>query len=117
MKDWTTIYKTEPIEKLKHIGHSLLDEYIALDGKRKGRNAVEHAYQKLGGKLNTMYGMHHFGKMKTRAEVVSAIIKLRRMITQRKKNNQWKKETKESAVFLPSDEMKKALAKLKSLTT
>ena len=113
MKDWTTIYETPSIADLKNLGHELLNEYIMLDEKRKGRNAVEHAYKKLGTELNSMYGMHHFGKMKSRGEIVTAISRLRKMIDNRKRNNQWKKETKEAAVFLPSSEMKKALAELK----
>ena len=92
MKDWTTIYETPSIADLKNLGHKLLNEYIMLDEKRKGRNAVEHAYKKLGTKLNSMYGMHHFGKMKNRKEVVNAIVRLRRMIDARKNNNQWKRD-------------------------
>jgi len=114
MKDWTTIYETAPIGDLKHLGHKLLDEYIALDEKRKGKNAVDHAYQKLGTKLNSMYGMHHFGKMKSRGEIVTAISRLRKMIDSRKNKLQREKEDREATVYLPSAEMKKALAQLKS---
>lgn len=115
MEDWTTIYETYPLKDLKHIGHKLLDEYIALDDKRKGRNAVEHAYEKLGTKLNSMYGMHHFGKMKNRAEVVKAIVRLRKMIESRKHKLIREKENRDATVYLPTAEMKKALATLKEI--
>lgn len=114
--NWSEIYETAPVQKLKHIGHKLLDVYIALDNKRGGTNAVDYAYNKLGTKMNSMYGMHHFGKMKTRKEVVMAIVKLRRMIDSRKNKLQREKENRDATVFLPSDEMKKALAALKKNT-
>lgn len=113
MKDWNTIYETAGIGELKTLGHKLLDEYIALDEKREGRNAVEHAYKKLGTKLNSMYGMHHFGKMKSRKEIVNAIVKLRRMIESRNRKLLYEKEVRDAAVYLPSAEMKAALSKLK----
>jgi len=113
--DWNSVYNTSSISALKHTGHKLLDEYIALDDKRKGRNAVEHAYEKLGTKLNSMYGMHHFGKMKSRNEIVTAIARLRKMIDSRKNKLIQQKISREMTVYLPSAEMKKALAKLKPL--
>ena len=94
----------------------MLDAYIALDEKRKGRNAVEHAYKKLGTKLNSMYGMHHFGKMKSRKEIVNAIVKLRRMIESRNRKLAYEKVKRDATVYLPSAEMKEALAKLKNET-
>ena len=74
-----------PIKALKNLGHKLLDEYIALEYRpwRTPPMARKAAYKKLCAKVGE-YDNCHFGMMTTRKEVLSAIVKLRRMIKKRR---------------------------------
>lgn len=98
--------------KLKEMGHELLSQYVALDDKRTVKDAISHAYEKLGNKLKTQYGRHHFSKMESRQEVIVAIGRLRKMIKQRKKKIEFTTEARLATKVLPQAEMKKALASL-----
>ena len=100
--------------ELKFLGHALLDEYIALDTKRTPKDARQHAYTKLGAKLNRMYGQNHFGKMESNEQITGAISMLRRMIKSRKKRIEYDKGRGED-VFLPQREIQRAHEELRRL--
>lgn len=74
------------LQILKEQGHNLLEEYAALDRRRRGKHAITHAYMKLDRRLNGKQPSH-FGQMKTTKEVETAIEKLRSMIARREKKN------------------------------
>ena len=99
MTDWNAIYDTYPIYSLKELGHCLLDEYVSLDTKRSRRDAIQHAYEKLNTKLDRLYGRNHFRHMKTREEVIEAIVKLRHMIKKRQRKIEHLDRTRD--VILP----------------
>lgn len=96
------------------MGHALLDEYIALDTRRTPKEARQHAYTKLGEKLNRMYGQNHFGKMESKEQIIGAISMLRRMIKCRKKRIEYDKGRGED-VFLPQREIQRAHEELRKL--
>ena len=102
------------LAELKEAGHDLLNQYAAMDDKRTGKEAISHAYEKLGSKLGTMYGKHHFSQMYNRKEIVMAISRLRKMILQRKKKIDFITESRRATKFLPQAEMRKALIGLKN---
>ena len=90
---------------LKEAGHDLLNQYVAMDDKRTGKEAINHAYEKLGSKLGTMYGKHHFSQMRSREEVVTAIGRLRKMIHQRNRKIEFMTEKRAAEKTLPYNEM------------
>ena len=74
------------ILQLKERGHRLLDEYIDLGVKYRmhgtRKQEMEHAYRKLGMKLDSN---PHFSSMKDSQQVMRAVLKLQRMIKMRHK--------------------------------
>lgn len=107
-------YDEMTTSELKRFGHSLLEEYVELEYRkwRDRKTAMNHAYRKLGEKLDTMYGENHFSKMKGRGQIISAIGRLRKMIAARKNQKAWLEQKWKANVFLPRDQIKEALSKL-----
>lgn len=109
-------YDQYTLHELKHLGHDLLDTYTSLEHRpwRKGTSkAVDHAYKKLATKLEKDEWKAHFGQMRTRLEVIQAISRLKRMIKQRKRRIKKIEEERKYKVFLPREELIKALDALK----
>lgn len=76
------------IKILKQIGHELLEEYILLDMRRQGKEARNHAYEKLEKKLGENKS-GHFSMMTTEDEVRRANSQLKKLIKRRRYKNQY----------------------------
>lgn len=74
------------LKLLKEEGHRLIEEYISLDRKRKGKRARTHAYAKLKVRLKGQQP-NHFAQIWTEREAKRAVDILKSMISRRKKKN------------------------------
>lgn len=75
----------EEIAFLKHEGHILMDEYVALDLVREPIHARKNGYLKLAKRMRKRES--HFKKLNTKKELLEAIRNLNAMIEKRKDKN------------------------------
>ena len=87
------------IQKLKLLGHQLLDEYISLDIHRGLKVEKRHAYKKLESKLKENK-TPHFSLMTSEKEVQEVIVRLISMI--RKRKNKLEIMAKDKIKFAPN---------------